>query len=145
VRVLFDTSVLVAALVESHPSHRPAFAWIRRAKAREFTFLVASHTLAELYAVLSTLPVRPRIPPATAWRLVNENVEATADVIALSAADYSRTLRDLAERGLSGGVIYDALVARAADKAKADRLLTLNPADFLRVWPPGEEARITSV
>ena len=40
--------------------------------------------------------------------------------------------------GLSGGVIYDALIARAAEKAGAERLLTLNGADFRRVWPEGE-------
>ena len=37
--------------------------------------------------------------------------------------------------GLSGGVVYDALVAQAARKAQVDRLLTLNEADFRRVWP----------
>ncbi len=144
-RVLFDTSVLVAALVEPHPRHQQAFLWMKRARERELEFLVASHTLAELYAVLSTFPLRPRIAPATAWRLVQENIEGMAEVITLSAADYLWMLRDLAGRGLSGGVVYDALVARAAEKARADRLLTLNPADFLRVWPQGEEARVIPV
>ena len=37
--------------------------------------------------------------------------------------------------GLSGGVVYDALIAQAAKKAGADRLLTLNETDFRRVWP----------
>lgn len=32
-------------------------------------------------------------------------------------------------------MIYDALIARAAEKAGADRLLTLNKADFERVSP----------
>jgi predicted nucleic acid-binding protein len=32
-------------------------------------------------------------------------------------------------------VIYDALIARAAEKAGAERLLTLNEGDFRRVWP----------
>jgi predicted nucleic acid-binding protein len=44
----------------------------------------------------------------------------------------------MADLGLSGGIVYDALIARAAQKVKADRLLTLNPGDFRRVWPNGE-------
>ena len=65
-KVLFDTSVIVAALIESHPMHERAFPWLKQAKAREFDLVVASHTLAELYAVLSTFPIKPRITSATA-------------------------------------------------------------------------------
>ncbi len=137
-KVLFDTSVLVAAIVEAHPRHSGAAPWLRRAKAGEIEFLASSHSLAELYSVLSTLPARPRLSPTDAWRLVQENVVASAHLIALSPSDYSKTLQRVAERGLSGGVIYDALIARAAEKAGADRLLTLNTADFRRVWPESE-------
>jgi predicted nucleic acid-binding protein len=54
-RVFFDTSVLVAALFEGHPFHRQAFPWLKRAREREFSFLVATHTLAELYSALIDL------------------------------------------------------------------------------------------
>jgi predicted nucleic acid-binding protein len=122
-------------MVEAHPRHSGAASWLKRAKSGEIEFLMASHSLAELYSVLSTLPARPRISPTDAWRLVQENVAASAQLIDLSAADYSATLQRASERGLSGGVIYDALIARAAEKAGADRLLTLNETDFRRVWP----------
>lgn len=39
-------------------------------------------------------------------------------------------------------MIYDALIARAAEVARVDRLVTLNEAHFRRVWPEGVE-RIT--
>jgi predicted nucleic acid-binding protein len=42
-------------------------------------------------------------------------------------------LRRLEKLGLAGGAVYDALIARAALKAKAERLLTLNPAHFRRL------------
>lgn len=73
-KILFDTSVLVAAVIEPHPMHTRALPWLKRARAGEFDFFVASHTLAELYAVLTTLPVSPRISPGTAWRLIHENI-----------------------------------------------------------------------
>jgi predicted nucleic acid-binding protein len=137
-RVFFDTSVLVAAIVEAHPRHSEAAPWLARAKAGAIEFLVASHSLAELYSVLSTLPTRPRISPADAWRLVQENVAAKARLISLTPSEYSETIRRASVRGLAGGVIYDALIAGAAEKAGADRLLTLNKADFKRVSPETE-------
>lgn len=137
-RVLFDTSVLVAALVQSHPHHDRSLPWLQRAQGGEITFLVAGHTLAELYSVLTTLPVKPRLPPRVVWRLVHQNVETSAEIVSLSEADYLSTLERLSRRGLAGGVIYDALIARAAEKAEAERLLTWNEVHFRRAWPEGE-------
>jgi predicted nucleic acid-binding protein len=137
VRILFDTSVLVAAVVEAHPMHGKAVPWLRRARRREIDLLLASHTLAEIYAVLTTLPVRPRISPGVARMLIRENTQDIATVVALSVSDYERTLDRMAARNVSGGAIYDGLIARAAEKGGAERLLTLNPSDFERVWPEG--------
>lgn len=36
--------------------------------------------------------------------------------------------------GLAGGIIYDALIAKAAWKANVDRLLTVNRSHFEKVW-----------
>ena len=44
----------------------------------------------------------------------------------------------MADLGLSGGTVYDALIAKAAQKSKVERLLTFNPDDFTRVWPDAE-------
>ena len=137
-KVLFDTSVLVAAMVEAHPGHRAAVSWLQRALGGEIEYLVSAHTLAELFAVLSTLPTSPRPSPGLVRQMIHENVERSARIVALTRADYSAVLREVADLGLSGGVVYDGLIARAARKAKADRLLTLNPADFLRVWPDAD-------
>ena len=45
----------------------------------------------------------------------------------------------LGDLGVAGGAVYDGLIARAAAKAHADTLVTLNPKHFLRVWPAGAE------
>lgn len=131
--ILFDTSVLVAALVKAHPLHERAVSWLKRAKTGEMTMVISSHTLAELYAVLTTMPVSPRISPDMAWRLIHENIEKTATVISMDAADYTETILRLKERGFSGGIVYDALIFFAAIKSKAATLLTLNAADFVRL------------
>lgn len=134
-KALLDTSVLIAAMVEAHPFHLQALPWLQRIKKQQIKGVVASHTLVELYAVLTSLPVRPRISPGAAWRLVRENVLEVLEVIVLSKADYRAVLESLSENQISGGATYDALIARAAVKARVDRLVTLNPVDFQRVAP----------
>lgn len=134
-KTLFDTSVIIAAPVESHPMHARAFPWLKQAKSKKFELIIASHTLAELYAVLSTLPVKPRISPAVAWRLIHENIETISKIISLTAAEYSGVIKSLSESGLIGGLVYDALIARVAQKARVERLLTFNSDHFKRVWP----------
>jgi predicted nucleic acid-binding protein len=137
VKVFFDTSVLVAALVKPHPRHASAIDWLKRAIAGDIEFFASTHSLAELYSTLSAFPVRPRISPAIAWQLIQENVATTAQLVSLSSAEYSATLERVSAMGLAGGVVYDALIARAAEKADAERLLTFNDRDFRRVWPEG--------
>jgi hypothetical protein len=57
--------------------------------------------------------------------------------IALSPSDYTQTLQRASQMGLAGGIIFDALIARAAEIAEADELLTFNLKDFQRVSPEG--------
>ena len=136
-KILLDTSVLVAALVEPHPQHHRALPWLAKAKAEKFELVISSHTIAELYAVLSTLPVSPRITPGLAWRLINESVTPAATMVSLTSSEYLTAVKDMSDLGLSGGAIYDALIVKAAQKANADRILTFNVVDFRRIWPEG--------
>lgn len=141
-RVLFDASILVAALVRSHGRHGVARPWLARAMRGELTPVVAAHTLAELHATLTVLPVRPRISPQTAERLREENLPESTEIIALTSEDYRAVIRRITDLGLAGGVVHDALIARAAEIGRVDRLVTLNQAHFRRAWPEGED-RIT--
>jgi predicted nucleic acid-binding protein len=136
---MLDTSVLVASMVRAHPRHARSVRWHGRAKRGEHAFLVAAHTLAELHAVLTRLPLSPRIEPAMARRLVHENVEQPAKIVTLRGSDYGAVLRSVSDLGLAGGIVYDALIARAAERSGVDRLLTLDPEHFLRVWPAGKK------
>jgi predicted nucleic acid-binding protein len=138
-KTLFDTSVIIAALVEVHPMHQRAFPWLKQAKEKNFELIVAGHTVAELYAVLSTLPTKPRISPAVAWKLIHENVETVAKIVPLTAVEYSSTIKTISEMGLAGGITYDALIAKVAEKSKVEQVLTVNPDHFKRVWPEGEK------
>ena len=128
---MLDTSVLVAAFVRRHPRHDVAIGALRRAD----DLTIAAHMLAETYAVLTRLPTRPRISGGVARKLIRENLTARGRVVALSARDYDAALGRMADLGLTGGAVYDALIVAAAQKAKVDRFVTFNGADFRRVWP----------
>ena len=142
-KTLFDTSVIIASLVEAHPMHQRAFPWLKQAKAGDFELIVAGHTLAELYAVLSTLPIRPRITPTVAWRLIHENIVEVGKIVSLTVAEYSFTIKKISGLGLVGGITYDALIARVAEKSKVEQLITLNSDHFKRVWPEGDKIIIS--
>jgi predicted nucleic acid-binding protein len=136
-KVLLDTSVLVAALVKPHPEHLRALPWLTRSKSKTNELVIASHTIAELYAVLSTLPVSPRISPGLAWRLIHESIEPNISIVSLTSSEYMATVKNLSDLGLSGGTVYAALIVKAAQKNGADRIVTFNTNDFKRVWPEG--------
>jgi predicted nucleic acid-binding protein len=142
VKTLFDTSVLVASFWVDHPKHRGSIFWLEQVKSGKIEGVISSHTLAEIYAVLTSLPVRPRISPTLAQQMSQENL-ARFEVISLTPEDYQMVVTQMVNLNLTGGAIYDALIAQAALIAKVAQLLTLNPNHFTRL---GEEiARLVKV
>jgi predicted nucleic acid-binding protein len=133
-RVLLDTSVLVAAMVEDHPDHRQALPWLQQVNRGVHIGHVAAHSLAELYAILTRLPVQPRISPELAHHLIEQNVLSNCTIISLSDQDYIDILTHMSASAVSGGVIYDALILYAAIKVEIDQILTLNVKDFQRIF-----------
>lgn len=134
-KVFLDTSVLVAAMVEAHPAHEKSLLWLQRIKKGVDSGLVSAHSVAELYAILTTLPVKPRISPVIAHKLIQLNVFDLCKVAPLAAEDYRTVTRHLSEEGIIGGVTYDAIILYTAIKEKADRVVTLNESDFRRIYP----------
>jgi len=67
--------------------------------------------------------------------LLTENFNNFNPVV-LTAEDYQIVITTMVNLNLSGGGIYDALIAQSAMKVEVDILLTLNPKDFMRL---GEE------
>ncbi|MBI3912577.1 MAG: PIN domain-containing protein [Chloroflexi bacterium] len=92
-KILLDTSVLVAGIVKTHSAHAPAVAWLQRAKERKFTGLVSVHSIAEIYHVITTLPVQPRISPVLAQELILHNVLDIFEAVSLSKEDYAQVIQ----------------------------------------------------
>ena len=137
-KVLFDTSVLVAALDAAHADHaRAAAAWAR-VKSGAVDAVVSAHAVAEVY---NTLTKGSRTNAVSAARTVAEihlEILPYCTVVALSAAEYVALPADVAARGLFGGIVYDAIHARVAERTGCDQLCTFNLKHFRRVWagPP---------
>jgi predicted nucleic acid-binding protein len=137
VNAFFDTSVLVAAYVPAHPRHERAFDRVRRARSGEYRMLTSAHCLAELYSVLTTLPLSPRISPGAAARIIRENLEGQAGLLPAAVDDYLAVIRRLGDDGLAGGIVYDALACQVAVEGGADVIFTFNAKDFRRALPRG--------
>jgi predicted nucleic acid-binding protein len=127
VREFFDTSVLVAAFWRAHVHHEASIN--RLAAANKERSACGLHTLAEVYATMSTLPVKPVIPSEQVLLFVEE-VQSKLTLISLDGNEYTETIRDAAEHGVVGGRIYDALLLRCAAKCGAESIYTLNLKHF---------------
>ncbi|MDP2303323.1 MAG: PIN domain-containing protein [Ignavibacteria bacterium] len=132
-KILFDSSVLIAAFVESHPRHKSALSFLMKAKNKEFQLFVSSHTILEIYSVLTGAPFKPKITPIIAKQLIENNVKNIAKTIYLTDEDAFKIVDKMFDSNFSGGIIYDAIVVECALKAKVDEILTLNSKDFLRL------------
>ena len=136
-RTLFDTSVLVTAVVDQLGNHEAAFGALHRYTSGKHQGFCSTHALAECYATLTALPLPTRVLPDEARALVQDSLVERLAVIELTVEDYQSVLRQVAKLGLASGVIYDALHARCAQKASANRILTYNVSDFERFHLPG--------
>ena len=100
-KTMFDTSVLVAAMVSTHQHHGSAAPWLQRAHAGEFPWFIGAHSLAECYATLSA-PVRSLgFPPLMVAQIIRQNLtERGATLIELTASDYQKCVDRVAVLGL---------------------------------------------
>ena len=143
-KILFDSSVLIAAFVESHPKHKSALSFLAKVNNEDVDFLVTAHTILEVYSVLTSAPFRPKISSATAKKIIENNIKSKANIVSLSSKDYFKILEKVGDSGLKGGIVYDAIIVECALKSEADEILTLNPKDFSRLTE-NNPIRITSI
>ena len=134
-KIFFDTSVLVAAFVNAHPRHANCLPWLQKVKKKEIEGIISVHSLIEIYSILTKLPLSPRINPALALNLIKENILEDFELVTYGKKDYINLLDELSRGDIAGGASYDGLILNAAKKVTADKILTLNVNDFIRVCP----------
>ena len=110
--VAVDTSVAVPLLVQTHRAHNAVVRWWNGRQVA-----LAGHALAETYSVLTRLPGDVRVAPGDAARLLRERF---TEPLLLDAEVAGRLADVLSEFGITGGAVYDAMVALAAAEHGAD-------------------------
>ena len=105
---LFDSSVLVASILEAHPFHDVCLPWLQKAKRNEIGYTVAAHSLLEVYSVMTRTPFDPPLTPSIAEQLIDKNIKQSATIIALTANEYKSIVTDFSKQGIKGGLVYDA-------------------------------------
>ncbi len=104
--LLLDSSVAVALLVEDHIAHGSSLEAVRG-----FRLGMAGHALFETMSVLTRLPGADRRPVGIVETAIARSFPATRF---LSEAGSLSLMTEIGEAGISGGAIFDALVAAAA-------------------------------
>lgn len=141
-KVCFDTSMLVAALLQQHPHHGIAFPHFRAVREGQTLGHLTTYGLAELFATLTALPLKPRVLPADAKRLFDDSVLKHFALIPLGPAEYQEALHLTVTQNLSSGAIYDALHLVGARTAACETLYTLNLRHF-RALAPGDPMNVS--
>jgi predicted nucleic acid-binding protein len=67
--------------------------------------------------------------------VIERDILDILEVVPLSGGDYREVINQLAQMGIPGGAIYDALIVHAARVAGAEQIVTLNQTDFQRIAP----------
>jgi toxin FitB len=101
-----DTSVAIPLLVQTHRDHATVARWWDHRDV-----VLCGHALIETYSVLTRLPGDLRHAPADAAQLIAERF---GPALVLSARSVRSMPAKLAELGIVGGAVYDALVALAS-------------------------------
>ena len=127
-----DTSVLVAAFWGGHRDHEKSLRLFAAANQRKSA--CAAHTLAEVFATMTALPVKDFIPPDQAFLFVQE-IRDRMTIVTLTDNEYFSVIEQAASNGFSSGIVYDALLLSCAAKIKAETIYTWNLKHFRRINP----------
>jgi predicted nucleic acid-binding protein len=104
--VLVDTSIAVPLAVSDHEAHE-----IVAAALDGLRLGLCGHAAFETYSVLTRLPAPLRLRPRTAATLLTTTFPESRYLPAEAAAT---VVEELADIGIAGGAVFDALVALTA-------------------------------
>ena len=131
-KVFLDTSVLVPVFYGDHVHHQASLEVFTRYGRKDACCGV--HSLVEVYSVLTRMPGKYRISGEQGMLFVG-SIRERLTVVGLTPDEYFSMLQGSAALGITGGAIYDALLASCALKAKAEKLFTWNLRHYEQFGP----------
>ena len=138
--IFLDTSIWISGFTDWSSDYRASRRLIGTL-APEMA-AAATYSIAEVYSALTRIPSPRRIHPRAALDLLRVMQERAAFVL-LDGTAYFETIDALSARGLSGGIVYDALLLACARKVNAERIYTWNPRHFRAAAPDLAERIVT--
>ena len=128
----FDTSILVAGLIQMDESPSPAQEIMDAiAAGRIATPITAWHCVLEFYSVATRLPGNLRLDPSLAGQLVREEILERFDIYDIPSAARQGFVEAIVRERVAGGRVYDAHIAEAARLAGAELVVTENRRHFV--------------
>jgi predicted nucleic acid-binding protein len=112
--IAVDTSVVVAGFASWHEGHSAAQEALKQRPR------IPAHVALEVYSVLTRLPPPHRAAAGVVVSFLRDRFRSPP--LMLPAAEHMELLQAAAERGITGGALYDALVAATAKHAGATLL-----------------------
>lgn len=130
-KTYFDSSALVAAMVETEAHYAEALAALADV-ADGFT---STHAIAETFATLTGGRMETQLTPNEAMQFIDTNVVKRLSILELSLDDYEQAIVRSQAVGARGGAIFDMLHLEAARRGNARRIFTINLRHF-QVFAP---------
>lgn len=130
--IFIETSVLVASFQDFHLNHTRSFSLVSKATPR--TAFTSVHCVTEMFSVMTRMPPKFRASPELGFKFVRQ----IQTLLKIGDLDVNHTLaavEELVERGLAGGIVYDALIMACARQEKPSAIYTLNKKHFDAVAP----------
>ena len=112
--IAVDTSVCVAAFASWHEGHAAALEAMQRRPR------LPSHAAVETFSVLTRLPPPHRVEAKLVAGLLETFFRRP--YLVLAAPAYAALIRETADAGITGGSVYDALIAVTVREARATLL-----------------------
>lgn len=109
-----DTSVVVASFASWHEAHVVA------RDALKDSVRLPAHVLVESFSVLTRLPPPHRVAPEVVSSFLDQRFPGAP--LNLSGKAHQGLIKEVPRLGISGGAIYDALIAATASRAGATLL-----------------------
>ncbi len=109
--IAVDTSVVVAAFASWHEGHASAAAVFARAPR------IPAHVVIESFSVLTRLPPPHRAPADVVRAFLTQRFPGAP--LHLPARGYMDLVARVTREGITGGAVYDALIAATAHHAGA--------------------------
>ncbi len=138
-RIFLDTNVFVSGLLDVS-ADSACRAILEALEARRLRSCVTAwHCCLEFFSVTTRLPPEYRLSAEDAISLLTEHVFDRVRVEDLPVREAVPWLRQLGGSEVRGGLVYDAHLARIAQRAGCAFLVTSNVADFRQIAPAGLE------